>query len=59
MARFKKKSFNLQEFEIFKHILIEGRVFRDGSDKENEENVARMRNCCRFPSSPPSPEAET
>ena len=34
MARFLKKLFYLQELETLKHILIEGRVFRGGSDEK-------------------------
>ena len=31
---------------------MEGREYRDGSGQENEENVARTRNRCGWPSLP-------
>ena len=42
----------LKKLETLKHIIIEGRGLQGDFGLENEENVARTRHCCGWPSSP-------
>ena len=56
MARFVKNIY-LQESETLKHINWRTRISR-WCERENEENVARTRNCCGWPSSPLYPQTK-